>query len=69
MTPEEFQEEFKRLMGVVLWAGELKCPPGTYTPPPVPLRKRVWQAICLFVWAYAPRVHFGPCPTPEGCYC
>jgi len=35
----------------------------------VPLRKRVQRAIGDFIWAYAPRVHFGPCPTAEGCHC
>jgi len=31
--------------------------------------QRVRRAIGTFIWAYAPRVHFGPCPDPEGCYC
>lgn len=61
--------EFNRLLGNMLWAGELKVSPSTYTPPPVPLWKRVRRAIGTFIWAYAPRVHFGPCPDPEGCYC
>ena len=61
MSHEEQQKEFERLMGNVMWAGELKAGPSSYTPPVVPWRTRVYRAVKTWLWSYAPRVHFGPC--------
>ena len=69
MNHVEQQERFEELMSKMLWAGELKVGPSSYTPPPVPWRKRVWRAITTFIWAYAPRVHIGPCCREPNCYC